>query len=180
MNRSNKRLVLLAILISLLYFKLNVNNFIKVDNIEVVECTPEEIELERFLNDIAFKESGNDYTIVNKYGYLGKYQFSMKTLRGLGYQISKTDFLNNPFVQDTAMIDLLKYNKSALQKYINKWDGKIYNGNQITESGILAAAHLGGAGSVRKYFKEGINKKDSFGTSIDDYITRFSGYKIKI
>jgi hypothetical protein len=180
MNSSNKRLILLSIVVSLLYIKLNVNNFVKLNEVEVIECTPDEIELERFLNDIALKESGNDYTIVNKYGYMGKYQFSMKTLRGLGYKISKTDFLNNPFTQDEAMINLLKYNKSALQKYINKWDGQIYKGHQITESGILAAAHLAGENSVKNYFKEGVNKSDSFGTSIDDYIIKFSGYKIKI
>ena len=42
---------------------------------------------------------------------------------------------------------------SVLKKEIEKYEGTILNGIHVTESGILAAAHLGGAGSVKKYFK---------------------------
>ena len=49
---------------------------------------------------------------------------------------------------------------------------------KITESGILAAAHLAGPGSVKKYLrsygKEGFS--DAFGTSIRYYMKKFSGY----
>ena len=45
-----------------------------------------------FLNEIGFKESGNRYDIVNRYGYMGKYQFGKKTLEGLGYKVTKEEF----------------------------------------------------------------------------------------
>jgi hypothetical protein len=48
----------------------------------------------------------------------------------------------------------------------------------VTESGILAAAHLGGAGSVKRYFKNNGEKyiKDAYGTSIRSYMEAFGGY----
>jgi len=56
--------------------------------------------------------------------------------------------------------NVLKYNKKKLQKYIDKYDGKVIHGVLVTESGLLAAAHLGGAGSVRKWFRTGKIRKD--------------------
>jgi peptidoglycan hydrolase CwlO-like protein len=52
--------------------------------------------LELFLHSLGEYESNNDYTKVNKWGYLGKYQFSKRTLRGLGYKVKPEVFLNNP------------------------------------------------------------------------------------
>ena len=40
----------------------------------------------------------------------------------------------------------LLYNKKRLQKYIDKFEGQEIDGMLVTESGLLAAAHLGGAG----------------------------------
>ena len=48
-----------------------------------------------FLSKLGYKESGNRYDVVNSYGYMGKYQFGRSTLEGLGYYISKEDFLNS-------------------------------------------------------------------------------------
>jgi hypothetical protein len=41
----------------------------------------------------------------------------------------------------------------------------VVSGILVTESGILAAAHLGGAGSVKRYFKNNGEKyiKDAYG-----------------
>jgi hypothetical protein len=184
MTKQNKNLILVFLLISIGYISFkntfNSNSTYANNGVDSNECTFEELELERYLGDIAQKESSNKYYIVSKYGYLGKYQFSMSTLRGIGYDVSKTEFLQNPIIQDEAMLDLLKYNKKRLQKYIDKWDGKKYNGKVITESGILAAAHLGGAESVKRYFKHGVNVSDTLGTTVSYYMNQFSGYKIQI
>ena len=59
-----------------------------------------EDELNRFLNDIGFRESGNRYDITNKWGYMGKYQFGKTTLKGLGFKVTKQEFLNNPQLQE--------------------------------------------------------------------------------
>ena len=137
-------------------------------------------ELERFLTDVGFRESGNRYNITNKWGYMGKYQFGKQTLKGLGFKVTKEEFLNNPQLQEEAMMALLLHNKEKLQKYIDVFDGQTINGMYISESGILAAAHLGGQGSVKRYFKNGKVFKDGFGTKITSYMAQFSGYDIKL
>jgi hypothetical protein len=133
-----------------------------------------------FLNDIGFRESSNNYKIVNKWGYMGRYQFGMETLKALGISTTKSEFLNNPLLQEEAMELLLKDNKRILKKLINKYEGKVLHGVKVTESGILAAAHLGGAGNVKKWFRRGTQFKDAKGTSITSYMKRFEGYTLNI
>ena len=139
-----------------------------------------EDELNRFLTDIGFRESGNRYDITNTWGYMGKYQFGKSTLKGLGFEVTRKEFLSNPQLQEEAMMALLLHNKEKLQNYIDLFDGKTINGMYISESGILAAAHLGGQGSVKRYFKNGKVFKDAYGTKITSYMKQFSGYDIKL
>ena len=133
-----------------------------------------------FLNALGHQESGNSYDIVNRFGYMGKYQFGKSTLKTIKIKTSKKEFLNNPEMQEEAMRRLLAYNKKKLQKYIDKYDGKVVHGILVTESGILAAAHLGGAGSVKKWFRTGKVRKDGNGVKITSYMTRFGGYTLNI
>lgn len=137
-------------------------------------------ELENFLSAIGYRESTNRYDVVNRWGYMGKYQFGRSTLKGLGFKVTKQEFLNNPQLQEEAMMALLLHNKEKLQKYIDVFDGQTVNGMLITESGILAAAHLGGQGSVKRYFKNGKVFRDGNGTKITSYMKQFSGYDIKL
>lgn len=139
-----------------------------------------EDELNRFLNDVGFRESGNRYDITNTWGYMGKYQFGKSTLKGLGFNVTRKEFLSNPKLQEEAMMALLLHNKEKLQTYIDTFDGQTINGMYISESGILAAAHLGGQGSVKRYFKNGKVFKDAYGTKITSYMKQFSGYDIKL
>ena len=139
-----------------------------------------EDELNRFLTDIGFRESGNRYDITNTWGYMGKYQFGKSTLKGLGFEVTRKEFLNNPQLQEEAMMALLLHNKEKLQNYIDLFDGETVNGMYISESGILAAAHLGGQGSVKRYFRNGKVFKDAYGTKITSYMKQFSGYDIKL
>ena len=154
-----------------------------IDTIEIISLEAPHIELKTnshsdFLNAIGFKESGNRYDIVNRFGYMGKYQFGKRTLRGLGFKMSREEFLNSPEIQEKAMYALLKQNKKSLRKYIEKYNGKIVHGVLVTESGLLAAAHLGGAGSVKKWFRTGKVRKDGNGVKITSYMKRFSGYNL--
>ena len=133
-----------------------------------------------FLEAIGYKESRNRYDVVNKYGYMGRYQFGKSTLKTIKIKVSREEFLNSPEIQEEAMRRLLLYNKKKLQKYIDKYNGKIVRGILVTESGILAAAHLGGAGSVKKWFRTGKVRKDGNGVKITSYMTRFGGYNLNI
>jgi len=130
-----------------------------------------------FKQAIAIRESQGQYKLINTFGYMGKYQFGMSALRSIGIK-SKQDFLNNPRLQEKAFKALLSINKAQLEYEIEKYEGKVINGVKITESGILAAAHLGGAGSVKSYLRSnGKSKfKDGFGTSMKSYFKKFGGY----
>ena len=151
-----------------------------VIEIEIIEPKTEIKDQNKFLNDIGFRESGNRYDVVNQFGYMGKYQFGKSTLRTLKIKVTKDAFLNSPDLQEYAMIQNLNYNKNKLQKFIDQFEGQEINGILITESGILAAAHLAGAGSVRKFFRNGKEFKDGFGTSMTSYMTEFGGYKLNL
>lgn len=133
-----------------------------------------------FLNAIGHMESGNRYNIVNKWGYMGRYQFGRSTLQTLGYNITRNEFLSNPELQEEAMHKLLKYNQFSLKYYINNYDGKKIKGVNITESGLLAAAHLAGSGNVKRFFQKGLDFKDANGTTMTSYMKQFGGYKLNI
>ena len=77
-----------------------------------------EDELNRFLNDIGFRESGNRYDITNKWGYMGKYQFGKTTLKGLGFKVTKQEFLNNPQLQEDINDDFYYYTTKKNYKNI--------------------------------------------------------------
>lgn len=135
----------------------------------------------KFLEDLGFRESSGNYKIVNQYGYLGKYQFGRKTLNNIGMEnVSNREFLSNPELQEEAMQRLMLLNYKSLKRYITKYEGTVVHGVLVTKSGVLAAAHLGGAGNVRKWFRRGIVFKDANGTKITSYMRQFGGYKLDI
>ncbi len=130
-----------------------------------------------FKEALAFKESQGKYHKVNSLGYLGKYQFGKSTLHRL--KIYNTlDFINNPALQEDAFVALCSLNKWILKRDIKRSVGQSINGVEITESGILAAAHLAGAGNVKIYLRsKGANIfVDAFGTDVEYYMKLFSGY----
>jgi hypothetical protein len=158
---------------------------------EIFTTVPTEIELNQTFFDVPFtgktfigfqqslaaKESLCKYNKVNTLGYLGKYQFGTETLRILGIKDTQF-FLNNRKLQEKAFLANLSRNKWDLRNEILNFQGKIVAGVQITESGILAAAHLGGAGSVKRFLNTNGRKKckDGYGTSILEYMEDFAGY----
>ena len=131
-----------------------------------------------FKEALAFKESQGKYNKVNTLGYLGKYQFGKTTLESIGIK-DNSQFMSCPKLQEKAFVTLLKKNKWELRNEIKEFRGKVINGIRITESGILAAAHLGGAGSVKRFLNSNGQKKrkDQYGTSISSYMKKFGGYE---
>ena len=134
-----------------------------------------------FLDAVGYRESTNNYKAVNQFGYLGKYQFGRKTLNAIGLDsVSNREFLANPNIQEEAMSILLKKNRHTLRREIRKYVGDTVNGIYITESGILAAAHLAGAGNVKKFFRRGYEFKDGNGTKMTSYMIMFADYDLKL
>lgn len=132
-----------------------------------------------FKEALAVKESDGDYKTVNSYGYMGKYQFGKGTLKYIGLKNTQ-DFLNNPALQEKAFVAYVQKNKWILRKEIQKYAGKTIRGILITESGILAAAHLGGAGSVQDFLRSNGNVSfvDGYGTNIKTYLKTFANYDV--
>lgn len=130
-----------------------------------------------FKEAIGFKESQSNYKKINTLGYMGKYQFGTETLKTIGIRDSLA-FLNSPKMQEKAFVALVAKNKFELKDEINNYSGKIVSGVKVTESGILAAAHLGGAGSVKKFLHTNGRRKckDGYGSSVKSYMKSFGGY----
>ena len=131
-----------------------------------------------FKEAVAHKESQGKYHKINSLGYMGKYQFGIETLKSVGIKDS-VRFMNSPRLQEKAFVALLSKNKYDLKNYITYYEGKIVDGVKITESGILAAAHLGGSGSVKRFLNSNGAKKckDDYGTSVKTYMKDFGGFE---
>jgi hypothetical protein len=147
--------------------------------------------LSDYLNDIAERESNNTPTAVNRFGYLGKYQFSPRTLWGLGdeFKVTKDEFLRNEILQDSAMVAYLRHNHTILDDIIEKFEYRMFNGIYVTRSGILAGAHLIGPYGIKAYFDPSFKLRrgdrwirprieDGNGTHVSEYVEKFSQYDI--
>ena len=145
-----------------------------------------EMEFSRFINDLGYSESGNNWLCVNLIGCFGEWQFDESTLKYLGYRtITLKKFKANPEIfprelQMKALKALIRVNLCILMDY-EHFIGDSVNGVLITKSGMIAASHLGGAGSLQKFFNSNgrINKKDVLGTSIYDYLKKFRNYDLE-
>lgn len=132
-----------------------------------------------FKEALAFKESQGNYFRINTLGYLGKYQFGIGTLQLIGVY-NATSFLKDPILQERAFSTNIARNKWILRRDIKRFVGKQIGGTEITESGMLAAAHLAGAGNVKTYLRSygEIDVSDEYGTNIAKYMKKFSGYDV--
>ncbi|RAV29981.1 hypothetical protein [Sinomicrobium soli] len=130
-----------------------------------------------FREALGFKESRGDYFVTNHLGYMGKYQFGASTLRLIGIR-NASGFLNDPELQERAFVANTARNKWILRRDIKRSVGQQIGGVYITESGILAAAHLAGPGNVKTFLRSGGLQgfKDANGASIRYYMRKFSGY----
>lgn len=130
-----------------------------------------------FKEAVGFKESQGRYHIVNEFGYMGKYQFGKSTLKTIGVYNTHS-FKRDPSLQEKAFEANLARNKWVLRRDIKRFVGKRISGVLVTESGILAAAHLGGPGSVKNFLRSyGANVfADAYGSSVRYYMKKFAGY----
>ena len=143
-------------------------------------------ELSRFISDLGYNESGNNWLSVNQIGCFGEWQFKESTLWHLGYtKITLAKFKKNPEIfppdlQLKALKTLIKLNLLVMADY-EHFIGDSINGVKITKSGMIAASHLGGAGSLQQFLdsRGKLNNEDIFGTSIADYMKKFNNYDLE-
>jgi hypothetical protein len=139
-------------------------------------------KLTGFLRQMGEIEGLGSYETVSRSGYLGMYQFHPTTLAHMGVNVTKEDFLTNPMLQDSVMVQYMRMNARGLNKLIKRYNGTYYNGVYITKAGILAGAHLVGVGGVLTFFHpEKYNYKtvDGNGVHVSTYIEKFSGYDLR-
>jgi len=196
-NRNIIRLALIPIILVTLSTSTGskvrkMEKLVSAEPIIVTEPAPEtQGDLYVFLEAVAQRESNNNAHVVNRIGMLGKYQFSPKTLWSLGaqFKVTKDQFLGNVALQDSAMVQYLKDNRQILWDIIVQYDGKWYEGIYITESGLLAGAHLVGPHGLRAFFDPDYTvrrgdrtihprTKDGNGINVSEYIQKFSGYDL--
>jgi hypothetical protein len=132
-----------------------------------------------FKEALGFKESRGKYACVNTLGYLGKYQFGRGTLKLIGI-FNTSEFLNSPELQEKAFLANARRNKWILRRDIKNFVGKRIDGILITESGIIAAAHLSGPGNVKRYLRSygALGFSDAYGTTVRAYMKKFSSYDV--
>ena len=155
------------------------------DATKFAERIHHESEFNRFINDLGRRESGNNWLSVNCIGCFGEWQFAESTVHYLGYKhVTLKKFKNDPGVfppelQRKALESLIKVNLVLLKNYFD-YIGDTIMGVEITKSGMIAASHLGGAQSVRMFLASNgrIDKEDVLGTSVRDYMKKFSFYDI--
>lgn len=156
-----------------------------------------------FLNALAKRESGlNKRADNNQTHYVGLFQMGEAALKDLGIYgndntktndwtgtwsgkygaTSKETFLNSPEVQ---LAVITAYESRVWNSYLKSngsaaYVGQTINGILITESGLIAAAHLVGPGAVAAWLKSGgtTSPKDGMGTLMTEYLRKFGGYDV--
>ena len=137
--------------------------------------------VEQFMDSIAAIETPEGgYHTVNKYGMMGRYQFSPTTIEVVGIKATRQQFLRNRELQDTAMVRLMEMNEQELSGYIERYDGRTVKGVRVTRAGILAGAHFAGANGVKQFLTNDnpLGTVDGFGTSLKKYMSYFSNFNL--
>ena len=154
-----------------------------------------------FLAALAARESGNRPTIVNSFGNVGLYQFGEAALVDAGYYKpdgtpsndwkgvwtgkngihNLTDFLSNPMAQNQAVAEYHgKVRNSMEAQGLGSYIGQNIGGVLITESGLIAGAHLVGVGALKTFLSSGGASvpRDGNNVPVTTYISDFGGYAI--
>lgn len=159
-----------------------------------------------FYDALAQRESGGNPSVENTYGYLGLYQMGEPAMMDADWYeenppsetaandwigawlaraqnngvFSKVSYLNKPAAQNVAV----RHYHDRVAIYIQaldllRFEGDNVNGIKITRSGLLAACHLLGCGTVEDYLEApGMGTPaDAYGTTIEEYLSLFANYE---
>lgn len=163
-------------------------------------------DVDDFYAALAQRESSGNPSVENTYGYLGLYQMGEPAMMDAQWYdesvpfetsandwigtwltraqsngvLSKTNYLDKPNAQNVAVRDY--HDRVAV--YISaldllRFEGDVVNGVEITRSGLLAACHLLGCGTVETYLESpgGGTPADAYGTTIEEYLSLFANYE---
>lgn len=155
-----------------------------------------------FLKALAQRESTLNPAATNQRGYVGLFQFGEAALEDVGLYAgdgtskndwtgnwtgkfgvtSLDDFLANPDAQTHAVTAYHAQVWRTLRRVYGAetYIGSTVNGITITQSGLVAAAHLVGAGTVGNWLRSGgaTAPRDANGTKMTSYLSAFAGYTV--
>lgn len=159
----------------------------KIKNNNATPNSSMNINFKSYADALAKRESSGNSSIVNKFGYLGKYQMGVGALIDAGLVkpgtptmnnnvlnnpsvwlngLSKKEFLSNESLQDKAFKAYTLKNYSYLLS-----NGTLKPGDPPEKiAGALAAAHLKGPGAAKMLVNRGVDSSDAFGTSALSYM----------
>lgn len=158
-----------------------------------------------FYQALALRESGGNAGVENTFGYLGLYQMGEPAMMDATWydevapdETSRNDWIgiwlanaqSNGVTSKASYLSLPAAQDVAVRRYHNRvagyinvlglldYEGDVINGVVITRSGLLAACHLLGCGTVRDYLDApGTGTPaDAYGTTIEEYLTLFANY----
>jgi hypothetical protein len=131
--------------------------------------------IEELINEgVLTKDADAAVQLVNNWSELSNEDWTAK-----GGITSKDDFLNNPEAQDIQFQEMKAVQwgiieSRGLDEFVGKeligHDGKSF---EITQDGLMAATHLGGAGGLENFLKNGADVDDG-ATNISHYLEAFS------
>ncbi|MEZ5915132.1 MAG: hypothetical protein R3C42_05850 [Parvularculaceae bacterium] len=163
-------------------------------------------DVDDFYAALAQRESGGDASVENTYGYLGLYQMGEPAMMDASWydetapnETSKNDWIgawlaaaqSNGVNSKASYLARPNAQNVAVRRYHNRvagyisalnllsYEGQTINGIEITRSGLLAACHLLGCGTVRDYLEApgSGTPADAYGTTIEEYLSLFANYE---
>jgi hypothetical protein len=128
-------------------------------------------------------ESGNNYHSVNTIYCAGRWQFCPTWIGGPGwgkYNGNVWGWTHHPAYQNQKMLDYTAGHWNSLvragaKNYLCQNRVSAHGERfKVTESGMLAGAHLGGVYGVERFLKTGYDSHDAYGTYITDYMAWYA------
>ena len=185
-------IVITIVVTSIFFYLKDDNNTKKLKELfSKTEKVQEPITLEGkfrvFADSLATILSNKKYDTIFENGSLGKYSIGDMCFKDLGFSPTskfKQEFLKDTLLQEECFRVLCMINKYRMRNYIDKYEGTEYNDILISESGLLAGAHIIGATTLKTWFAKKyensevthvIEKMEGFNL---DYIVPAHTYKI--
>ena len=120
--------------------------------------------------------SNKKYDTIFENGSLGKYAIGNMCLKDLGFSPTeqfREEFLKDSLLQEECFRVICMMNKYRMRNYINKYEGIQYKQVEISESGLIAGAHLIGATTLKSWFTKKYNNDE-----VTDVIEKMKGFNL--
>lgn len=193
-----KKIMMLVILVTTISATVNINSsysniyLIKIHTIKSLDGFYDD-----FSRKLSFKESSHNPYVRNG-SFYGLFQFGKPAIveivkRDSSYQdvldnwddIIESEVAAKKYFPRDRQIAAFEVHKKAILRQLGKTEG-VGNGaydlakaKGISEAGMIAGAHLVGAGGLKQYLC-GIDVRDGNGTSPSEYINNYGKYTIKL